>query len=351
MFDGFFEGKRILLTGDTGFKGAWLALWLARLGAVVGGYALESPTEPSLYVLAGVEQDVRRLGGDVRDLHALTAAVSAFAPDIVIHMAAQSLVRPSYEDPAGTFETNIMGTVHLLESVRRSPGAEAVLIVTSDKCYANDELGRPFVESDPMGGHDPYSASKGCAELATESYTRSFFFAGRTSVASVRAGNVIGGGDFARDRLIPDLVRAATSGTRARIRNPRAVRPWQHVLDLLTGYLLLVKGLCEKGRALQGGWNFGPAKDEVHSVDEVARQFCAGWGPDVACETDAWAAPHEAGCLRLDPARAARELGWAPRLAFREGLAWTLAWYKAASSGQDPRRLTLGQIERYENLP
>lgn len=350
MFDGFYKDKKVFLTGDTGFKGAWLALWLHRMGAKVGVYSLPPHTTPALHDLAGIESAVVRLGGDIRDGDALASAMAGFAPDVVIHMAAQSLVRPSYKAPLETFDTNVMGTANLLDAIRRTDGVKSAIIVTSDKCYENREWIWGYRENDPMGGHDPYSASKGCAELVTASFIGSYFKDSGTAVASVRAGNVIGGGDFAADRLIPDMVRAFTRGEAVRIRSPRATRPWQHVLEPLSGYLLLARRLMEEGHAFDGGWNFGPADESTRTVGEVVTTFCDRWGDDARSRLDADSHPHEAGLLKLDCSKANHILGWKPKTDFATALDWTASWYKTWAEGADCAALTLKQIEAYENL-
>ena len=351
MFDGFFSNKKVFVTGQTGFKGAWLSLWLERLGAKVHGYSLEPPSEPNLYSLAKVGPGIGSTFGDIRDLPKLEEAMASFAPDLVIHMAAQSLVRQSYAEPTETFSTNVLGTANVLEAVRRTKSAKGVINVTSDKCYENREWVWGYRENDPMGGRDPYSASKGCAELVAQSYMRSFFDQGDTALASVRAGNVIGGGDFAKDRLIPDMARAFSTNEPVRIRSPRATRPWQHVLEPLSGYLLLAKKLFEQDRQFSGSWNFGPPDNDARTVGEVVKKFAALWGQGAAYEIDDGEHPHEAGYLKLDCSKAARELGWTPTTGFGEALTWTSEWYKAWAAGSsDLRKLTLDQIERYMEL-
>lgn len=349
MFGCFFRGKRVFLTGDTGFKGSWLALWLKKMGAEVGAYSLDPPSNPSLWEIADVEQVVCRLGGDVRDERALIRAVGEFRPEIVIHMAAQSLVRTSYAAPLDTFATNVMGTANLLEAVRSAGGVRAVINVTSDKCYENREQKTSFREDDPMGGHDPYSASKGCAELVAASFIRSYFSSGETAVASVRAGNVIGGGDFAVDRLIPDMVRAFSAGEAVHIRAPHATRPWQHVLEPLAGYLLLAKRLVENGQEYSGGWNFGPMDESARTVGEVVSLFSDLWGEGADHRLDESDHPHEAKWLKLDCTKANTVLGWAPRMNFSDAIAMTADWYKAWVDGADMEQYTLGQITDYEN--
>jgi CDP-glucose 4,6-dehydratase len=348
----FWKAKRVFLTGHTGFKGAWLSLWLRRLGATVCGYALEPPTEPNLFTLAGVAGDVESHIGDVRDLAALTAAMRTFAPEIVFHMAAQPIVRDSYRIPVETYEVNVMGTVNLLEAVRCTPGVKGTVIVTSDKCYQNREIIWPYRESDALGGNDPYSSSKGCAELVSYAYGRSFFAPamGRGSLASARAGNVIGGGDWANDRLMADVMRGLLSGENIVIRRPRAVRPWQHVLEPLSGYLRVAEHLCDKGPVAWDAWNFGPEFGSNRSVETLARLVCRRWGsPDALQIKDDPGAVHEAGLLTLDSTKAKLELGWFPRWDFEECIARTVDWYRAYKAGDDLRRFTLEQITAYQS--
>ena len=348
----FWSGKRVFLTGHTGFKGAWLALWLADLGAEVTGYALAPPTDPSLFDMAGVNARVRHIEADVRDATALTAAVRAARPEIVLHLAAQSLVRASYDDPAATYATNVMGTVNVLEAVRRTDGVRAVLCVTSDKCYENRETDIAYSEDDAMGGYDPYSSSKGCAELVVSAYRRSFFHPGEiaahgVALASARAGNVIGGGDWARDRLVPDLMRAFAAGRRPQIRFPGAIRPWQHVLEPLTGYLLLAQRLWAGDSDAAAGWNFGPAQSDARPVSWIADRSSALWGAGAGWELTGEPQPHEATSLRLDCAKARERLGWRPIWSLDEGLGQTVAWYRALANAADMGDFTCDQIRTH----
>jgi len=365
MQDVFFQGRKVLITGHTGFKGAWLCHLLGQLGAQVLGYSLDPPSHPSLFGLSGLDADPPKtqanLHADVLDLPRLAKAVAEFSPEIVIHMAAQSLVRPSYADPAGTFAVNVQGTVNVLEACRLAPAPEgknrAIVVVTSDKCYENREWVHGYRETDPMGGHDPYSASKGCAELASAAYARSFFpaqthAAHRTALATARAGNVIGGGDFATDRLVPDMARAFAKAEPVRIRRPDAVRPWQHVLEPLSGYLLLARRLIESGPAFAGGWNFGPSPDDIRSVGQVAERFARLWGDDARLDLDKGEHPHEAGLLVLDCAKARTLLGWQPRLGLDEALLWTCGWYHAWASGDhDLRELVRARVREFLAKP
>lgn len=350
MFDGFFSGKRILITGNTGFKGSWLSLWLQRLGADILGFSLDAPQD-SLFLQAGLDRTVKTVFGDLRDPEAVNRAVADFRPEIVIHMAAQALVRRSYRDPVETFGSNVMGTVHLLDAIRRSGGVRAVINVTSDKCYENREWVWGYRENDAMGGHDPYSASKGCAELAAQAFARSYFHEGETALASVRAGNVIGGGDMAEDRLIPDMVRAFARGDEVRIRSPHATRPWQHVLEPLCGYLMLARRLFEDGREFAGGWNFGPADSDARTVGEVVSRFSTIWGEGARHTLDTGNHPHEAHYLKLDCSKVSRLLGWKPGTDFATAVEWTADWYRRHHAGEDAATLCAEQIETFEALP
>ncbi|HEV8151362.1 MAG TPA: CDP-glucose 4,6-dehydratase [Solirubrobacteraceae bacterium] len=343
------QGRRVLITGHTGFKGAWLALWLQSVGAEVTGLSRGVPTTPSLYELARVGSGMAaEHAADVRDAAAVAAALGASAPEVVLHLAAQPFVRRSFREPRETYETNVLGTVNVLEAVREAGGVQAVIVVTSDKCYDNREHGRAFVEEDPMGGHDPYSNSKGCAELVTDAYRRSFFSAEGpvARVASGRAGNVIGGGDWGEDRLIPDIMRAALGGAPIPIRNPEAVRPWQHVLNPLGGYLRLAEALGEDPRHASG-WNFGPAEDDVRPVRWIADRLTELWPGELRWELDPGPHPHEARHLALDSTKARRELGWAPAWDLEEALARIVEWYRELDAGGDMRAVSLAQIERF----
>jgi len=348
----FWRGRRVLLTGHTGFKGAWLSLWLTELGADVTGFALAPDTEPSLYELAGVDRLVRSEIGDVRDAEAVEAAMSRARPDVLFHLAAQSLVRRSYADPLGTVATNVVGTAHVLDAARRAPGLLAAVVVTSDKCYENRAGGPPYREDEPMGGHDPYSASKGCAELLTTAWRRSFFGAGGASagVASVRAGNVIGGGDWAADRLVPDCVRAFETGRPVPIRNPAAVRPWQHVLEPLAGYLRLAERLVEEPTTYAEAWNFGPSVDDARPVSWLVDRLTTFWGEGARWERDGGEHQHEAGVLEVDASKARSRLGWTPRLGLEDGLRWTVEWYRRRHAGEDAAALTLEQLSSFARL-
>lgn len=338
----FWAGKRVFLTGHTGFKGAWLALWLAKLGARVSALALPPATTPSLWALVEGRAGVGSTMGDIRDLDALKKAMAAAQPEVVFHLAAQALVRASYGDPVGTYATNVMGTVHVLEAAREL-GVRAIVNVTSDKCYDNVGLERGYREDDPMGGRDPYSSSKGCAELVASAYRSSFL----KPLASARAGNVIGGGDWAADRVVPDIVRAVAAGKPVQIRNPNAVRPWQHVLEPLAGYLLLAERVWGGPEQHAEGWNFGPDERDAVPVQKLVEAMIRLWGPPAEWQADRGQHPHEAHFLRLDSTKARSRLGWKPRLSLDKALEWTVDWYRGQARGEDARALTIAQIERY----
>ncbi len=348
------RGKKVFLTGHTGFKGSWLSLWLEILGAETVGYALAPPTQPNLYDLVGVKKGMKSIEGDVLDLEHLRRAVREHRPEIVFHLAAQSLVRHSYDDPVGTYATNVLGTAHILEAVRDIASVRAVVIVTTDKCYENREDQRGYRETDRLGGDDPYASSKAAAELVTAAYRKSFFFTGKretkTGVASARAGNVIGGGDWAADRLIPDVMRAALEGRELRIRHPHAVRPWQHVLDPLCGYLTLAEKLCQHPERFSESWNFGPDESECLSVSTVLERLRELWGPGISWRLDDSAHPHEAKYLKLDCTKAKRELGWEPRWNLNSALEATVRWYKAHQAHQDVRAVAQEQIRSYQSM-
>jgi CDP-glucose 4,6-dehydratase len=343
----FWRGRKVFMTGHTGFKGSWTSLLLSCLGARVYGYALPPEREIDLFRVAGVEQDIEHQIGDIRNFSSLRRAIEDSKPEIVIHMAAQALVRPSYEDPVGTYATNVMGTVHVLEAVRQGPhGVGAVVVVTSDKCYENKGSRSNFREEDPLGGDDPYSSSKGCAELATNAYRRSFFSNGRTDLASVRAGNVIGGGDWAVDRLIPDVMRAFLSGAVAEIRNPHAVRPWQHVLDPVVAYLQLAERLISDRGKFAEAWNFGPESGGV-SVEDILTRVARMWGEGARWKVVEGGRLPESAYLGLDCGKAARRLGWRPAFDLDEALQLTVDWYRLYGEGANMRDVTLSQIERF----
>ena len=355
MTPAFWQGKRVFLTGHTGFKGSWLSLWLQSMGVDLTGYALIPPTKRNLFQQAGVVDGMKSVVGDVRDLNSLQKAMKVAQPEIVIHMAAQSLVRFSYQHPVETYATNVMGTVHLLESVRHTPSVRAVVNVTSDKCYENLNSNKNFQESDPMGGFDPYSNSKGCAELVSAAYTNSFFNSDAYSshgvaVASARAGNVIGGGDWAMDRLIPDTLNAFQEGRTVAIRNPHAVRPWQHVLEALSGYLTLAEHLVEGGPNFSGGWNFGPHDADSQNVGWLVDQMAKLWGSGASWQIDNNKHPHEADYLKLDISKAHQKLGWQPVMKIQDALRLTIDWSKEDFLGEDLHVATLNQIKAYQKL-
>ena len=351
----FWRNKRVFLTGHTGFKGSWMSLWLQRLGAELTGYALLPPTVPSLFEEGRVGEGMHSIIGDIRDLSALQDALKVAQPEIVIHMAAQPLVRYSYSNPVETYQTNVMGTVHLLEAVRHVPGVKAVVNITTDKCYENREWVWGYRENEPMGGYDPYSNSKGCAELVSAAYRSSFFNANEYSkhgvaVATVRAGNVIGGGDWAQDRLIPDIVAAFQNGKTVNIRNPHAIRPWQHVLEPLRGYLTLAQHLYEEGPAYAEGWNFGPNDEDAKPVGWIVEKMADMWGDGADWQVDTAEHPHEASYLKLDISKARSRLNWHPVLHLEDSLKYIIDWTKARHDGADIRMLTLSQINTYQSL-
>jgi CDP-glucose 4,6-dehydratase len=368
----FWRRRRVLVTGHTGFKGAWLSLWLQALGAEVTGLARGVPTSPSLYELADVGAHMRELDGDVRDVAAVQAALGEAQPEVVLHLAAQPMVRRSLRDPALTYAVNVMGTVNVLEAVHRQPRSVlAVVVVTSDKCYENsDAVSRRFVEDDPLGGSDPYSSSKACAELVARAYARSFFAgADGPRLGTARAGNVIGGGDWGEDRLVPDAVRAVDAGVPLLVRNPAAVRPWQHVLSPLGGYLRLAEVLAQPGGVVAPSgaavarpgaageaparpddaataWNFGPAQDDVRPVSWIVQRLAELWRGELSWRVDAGENPPEAGHLALDSSAAERALGWRPACSLQDALALVVAWHRAHRGGEDMRRVSLEQIAR-----
>ena len=345
---GFWAGKRVFLTGHTGFKGSWASILLADMGAHVKGYALTPPTSPALFEEARVAEMMESQVGDIRDPETLRTSMMAFNPDIVIHMAAQPLVRLSFREPVQTYSTNVMGTVHVLEAARACPNLRAVLNVTSDKCYENREWEWGYREHEPMGGFDPYSNSKGCAELVTSAYRRSFFAdPDGPQLASGRAGNVIGGGDWADDRLIPDALRSFPDGTPVVIRNPQAIRPWQHVLEPIGGYLVLVQALYEHGAAYADGWNFGPQDEDARPVSWILDRLVQHWGEDAAWTLDTGAQPHEARFLKLDVSKAATHLGWHPTWGLEEVLGRIVRWHRAYLQGDDMRSTCLAEIKDY----
>lgn len=355
----FWKDKKVLVTGHTGFKGSWLCLWLSYWGAEVTGYALRPPTNPSLFQLAGIGSMITSIHGDIRHEKRLKDALLAVDPDIVIHMAAQPLVRESYHSPLKTYETNVLGTVHLFEAVRTAvkygKRVRAVINVTTDKCYENQEWVWGYRENDRLGGYDPYSNSKACSELVTAAYRNSFFNARDYSshgvaLASARAGNVIGGGDWATDRLVPDCIRALLKGEKIKVRNPEAIRPWQHVLEPLSGYLLLAQKLYEHGPEYAKGWNFGPDDTDVKPVGWIVEEICRKWGGGAVFELDKSRQPHEAHYLKLDSSRARMELGWRPRWKVEEALERVVEWTHAYRENRDLTAVCLNQLEEYLGL-
>jgi CDP-glucose 4,6-dehydratase len=346
----FWAGKRVFLTGHTGFKGSWMSLWLQQMGAQVTGFALAPPTEPSLFEVARVGEGMRSILGDIRDRALLEQALISADPEIVIHMAAQPLVRASYDDPVGTYATNVMGTVHVMEAVRKAGAVRAVCVVTTDKCYENREWAWGYREDEAMGGYDPYSNSKGCAELVTSAYRRSFFGGeGAAAVGSGRAGNVIGGGDWAVDRLIPDILRAVETGEPVLIRNPLAIRPWQHVLEPVSGYLVLCQALWNRPGLAAEAWNFGPRDEDARPVQWIVERMVALWGEGAAWTRDESIQPHEANYLKLDISKARAGLHWQPRWTLAQALDGIVAWHRAWLSGADMNRYCLDELARFHS--
>jgi CDP-glucose 4,6-dehydratase len=347
---GFWKNKKVLVTGHTGFKGSWLCLWLQGLGANVVGYSLAPPSDPNLFEEANVAQGMTSLFGDIRDLGEMQKAIDNYKPEIVIHMAAQPLVRYSYNNPVETYSTNVMGTVNVLEAIRKCSNVRAVLVITTDKCYENKEWIWGYREDDPLGGHDPYSSSKACVELLISAYRKSYFNGDNNQIAlaSARAGNVIGGGDWAIDRLIPDMVRAVTECRPVHIRNRNAIRPWQHVLEPLSGYLLLAQKLYEEGTNFDEGWNFGPNDSDAKSVQWIVEKFIQQWGEDACWKVDNDIHPHEAHYLKLDCSKAKIRLNWQPKWSLEHALVRITAWHKAHQSGQNMRDFSLMQITEYQ---
>lgn len=347
----FWAGKRVLVLGHTGFKGAWLTLWLRRLGAEISGLSLP-PEQASLFVAAGIENAIDGYYADIREVKSVIEVLEKTRPEIILHLAAQSLVRRSYHDPVETYATNVMGTVHVLAAAHAVETVRSVVVVTSDKCYENREWLWGYREDEPMGGHDPYSSSKGCAELVTAAWRKSFCGPSRRrlGLASARAGNVIGGGDWAVDRLMPDCIRALTSGQAIGIRNPASTRPWQHVLDPLCGYLVLAERLTEAPETYGEAWNFGPVDEDARSVGWIADRVISIWGEKARWEEVGGDQLHEAGALKVDAAKARARLGWSQALRLDQGIDWTVNWYKKFFSGEAALTLTEQQIDRYSKL-
>jgi CDP-glucose 4,6-dehydratase len=352
----FWKGRKVLLTGHTGFKGAWASLWLESLGAKVTGYALPPPTQPNLFEQAGVVSGIQSTVADIRDFSRLKSAIAECSPEVVIHMAAQSVVKRGYDDPIETYSSNVMGTVNLLEAVRQLKQPCVVVNVTSDKCYDNREIIWGYREHDPMGGHDPYSNSKGCSELVTSAFRDSyfrpeFFDKHRIALASARAGNAIGGGDWTSDQLIPDLIRAFLANQPCLIRNPLAIRPWQFVLEPVRGYLMIAERLAQDAGKFASSWNFGPAEDDAKPVSWIAEELVRSWGGNASWNQDESSHPHEAHSLKLDASKSKCFLNWRPVLPLGQALEWIVEWYRGFQAGTNLRRLTCEQIERYEALP
>jgi CDP-glucose 4,6-dehydratase len=352
LYGGIYKKRKVLITGHTGFKGSWLCILLNKLGAEIYGYALEPPTNPNLYTEANINEFVTSFIGDIRDLKNLNDVFKIVQPEIVIHMAAQPLVRESYNIPVETYNVNVMGTVHILEVCRNTKSVKVILNVTTDKCYENQEWHWGYRETEPMGGYDPYSNSKGCSELVTSSFRNSYFNPKDykqhgVAIATARAGNVIGGGDWANDRLIPDFIRAVSKGKEVKIRSPFAIRPWQHVLEPLSGYLLLCAKLFMEGSVYSGGWNFGPEDNDARNVEHIIRTICKLWGEDVSFYIDKNPQPHEANYLKLDCSKAKAELNWIPRWNIETTLKFIVEWNKSFLNGENIRKITEQQIEEY----
>ena len=348
---GFWNEKKVLITGHTGFKGSWLSLWLQKLGAEVIGYALEEPTNPSLFKVAKINENMVSEINDIRNKQMLVNTIERYKPEIIFHLAAQPLVRKSYKNPVETFETNVMGTVNLLEAVRNSNSVKVVVNITSDKCYENKEWPWGYRETDPMGGYDPYSCSKGCSELVTNSFRQSYFKDKNVYLASARAGNVIGGGDWAADRLVPDIIKALFNNESLNIRNPFAIRPWQHVLEPLSGYMMLAEAMWNYGEKYSEAWNFGPNDEHVINVGELADRLTNYWNENLEIKRFSNKEPHEATFLKLDSSKSKIKLGWYPILNMEDTLIWTIEWYKKfMSESNNMKDFTLSQIEAYEKL-
>jgi len=344
----FWKDKKVYLTGHTGFKGSWLSLWLQNMGALVKGYSLDVNTNPALFSELNLAEGLETEIGDIRNLEQLTKSMVSFSPDILIHMAAQPLVRLSYQEPVDTYTTNVIGTVNVLEAARKCPNLKAIVSVTTDKCYENKEWDWGYRESEPMGGYDPYSSSKGCAELVTSAYRRSFFSSDDTaSLASARAGNVIGGGDWAEDRLIPDILRAFEKSEPVVIRNPLSTRPWQHVLEPLSGYLVLAQELFLNGDNFAEGWNFGPKDEDCKPVSWILDKMVESWGGNASWSLDKENNPHEAGFLKLDCSKAASRLKWKPKWNLQLTLKSIVDWHQIYSNGGDIKKQCLKEINTY----
>jgi CDP-glucose 4,6-dehydratase len=348
----FWKGKKVFITGHTGFKGSWLSMWLNMLGAKVSGYALTPPTNPSLFELCSISELIDSNIGDIRDIVLLHNIINRIQPEIIFHLAAQPLVRDSYKIPVETYAINVMGTVNLLEAVRQCPSVRAVVNVTTDKCYENKEWDWGYRENEPLGGYDPYSNSKACSELVTSAYRNSYFNPQNyqehgVGIATARAGNVIGGGDWAADRLIPDIIKAVMNDETVKIRSPYAIRPWQHVLEPLSGYLLLAQKLSENGPEYSGGWNFGPNDSDAKKVQWIVQKICSIWGASASYEIDKGNHPHEATFLKLDCSKAKNRLAWLPRWDLEQAINKIIEWNRAYYRQEDLRKISLQQIEEY----
>jgi len=352
MKNEFWYNKKVLVTGHTGFKGSWLSLWLQSQGANVTGLSLEPPTEPSLFTIAKVAEGMISHIGDIRDLDVVKQVFNETKPEIVIHMAAQALVLYSYQNPVETFASNVMGTVHVLEACRQTASVRSAVMVTSDKCYENKEWFWGYRENEAMGGYDPYSSSKGCSELVANAYRQSFFHenGAKIGLATVRAGNVIGGGDWAADRLIPDFMKSIMAGEAVVIRSPRSIRPWQHVLEPIVGYLELAQRLWEKPDEFEGGWNFGPYESDAKEVQWIVERISKIWGKGAEWRLDDKLHPHEANYLKLDCTKARTLLDWQPRLDLSTTLEWIVSWYQNYRDKSDMREITMQEIARFEKL-
>ncbi len=355
MSSQFWNDKTVLLTGHTGFKGSWMSLWLQKLGATVIGFSKDVPTNPSLFEIAKVDNEMTSIFGDVRDYNMLEETIQKCRPQIIIHMAAQAILRQSYKNPAETFATNVMGTVNILEAVRNTKTVKTILNVTSDKCYESSNLSHSYVETDAMGGFDPYSSSKGCAELVTSAFRNSFFNIQEfdrhgVAVATARAGNVIGGGDWGVDRLIPDIVRSLIGKKQMSIRYPNATRPWQHVLDVINGYTILIENLWRSGPEFAEAWNFGPTRNEIKPVDWLVTKMMDLFNEKIEISYDTTAKPYESVHLRLDCSKASSRLKWFSKLNLDEALSWTVEWYRHYKNGLDMKKFSQEQINRFIQL-
>lgn len=345
----FWEGKRVFLTGHTGFKGSWLSIWLTDMGAQVKGYSLKPNTEPNLFDLANVAVGIKSQFGDIRNYYDLKSSLESFSPEIILHLAAQPLVRESYEDPLETYSTNVMGTANLLQVSRNLPDLRSIVIVTTDKCYENKEWEWGYRENDPMGGYDPYSSSKGCAELVTSAFRRSFFRSTRVAIASARAGNVIGGGDWSKDRLIPDVIQSYNEGKQVVIRNPKATRPWQHVIEPLSGYLVLAEQLYNNGQAFAEPFNFGPRDEDCQSVESILNNITENWRDCPGWKLDDESNPHEARFLKLDISKAKHRLNWTPKWNLESTIKRIIDWNNAYNRQEDMRKYCINEIKSYSN--